>query len=62
MTTDKNGVPYLTEEELTELKIIGSNYLYLGVDDEGAISVNGIYEILKRYEQMRREKTSTPTS
>ena len=45
---------YLTENQIAELAQIGSQYLYLGVMDEGRISYGGIIEILKRYEELRK--------
>ena len=49
-----SGSVYLTENQIAELAQIGSKYLYLGEMEEGRISYGGIMEILKRYEELRK--------
>lgn len=45
----------LTENQIADLSIIASKYLYLGVNDEGRMSYNGIIEVLKKYESIRNQ-------
>ena len=44
----------LTESQIIELANIGSTYVYEGVM-EGRISAGGIFEVIRKYEEFKRQ-------
>lgn len=55
--TNVDGLVFLTENDISELAQIGSQHLYLGEMDEGRLSYGGVLEIIKRYEEIRKNTT-----
>jgi hypothetical protein len=50
-----SGSLQLSEAQITELAHIGSNYVYEGVMEDGRISELGILEVIKKYEEFKRQ-------
>ena len=55
--TNVDGSAFLTENDISELAQIGSQHLYLGEMDEVRLSYGGVLEIIKRYEEIRKNTT-----